>query len=164
LPIEVAGLTSIFQDVRKYSNDRQIVIEGMIGSKLVVMIVTGPGRKLARKGAELLLAGHRPRWMISAGFGGLGIPPWTDEVVFADEVMDTDGVSGGSTLSFIPGPREPERLESPRGSIRSRRSHRADRRGEGRVARQHGADVVDMESSAVASLCGEPWGTVRRFA
>ncbi len=43
---------------------------GICAGKLVALVLTGMGRARAQRGAEVLLAGHRPRWIISAGFGG----------------------------------------------------------------------------------------------
>ncbi len=70
LSIEVAPLIAKLRDVRKYSSERQTVIEGYAGKRLVALIVSGAGLRHARRATELLLEGHRPRWIVSAGFAG----------------------------------------------------------------------------------------------
>ena len=46
------------------------VIEGEYCGKIVAVAVGGMGRAAARRAADVLIAGHRPRWLISAGFAG----------------------------------------------------------------------------------------------
>src|SRR5437868_2254728 len=70
LPMEVAPLLARLKGPRKYFSERHTIIEGELAGKLVAAIVAGPGRAAARRGTNLLLAGHRPRWVISAGYGG----------------------------------------------------------------------------------------------
>ena len=74
MSIEVGFLLDRLKNVRKYRGPRQTVIEGECGGKIVALVVTGPGRASARRGALALLDGHRPRWVLSAGFGG-GLNP-----------------------------------------------------------------------------------------
>src|SRR5690242_12372793 len=68
LGLEVGFLIDRLGSVRKYSGPRYSVVEGQCAGKLVSVLVTGPGRAAARRGAELLLAGHRPGWLLSVGF------------------------------------------------------------------------------------------------
>src|SRR3954465_7888039 len=70
LSIEVAPLLARMERVRKYAGPRFSVVEGECAGKLVAVVLTGTGRARAQRGAEVLLDGHRPRWIISAGFGG----------------------------------------------------------------------------------------------
>jgi adenosylhomocysteine nucleosidase len=150
LGIEVAPLLAKLAHVRKYSNDRHSIIEGELAGKIVVVILSGPGRAAARKGANLLLAGHKPRWMLSAGFGGGLDPSLTrDQILFGTEVVDPDGL----TMAIPIGSPDDERL-----GIRSGRIVTVDQiirtAGEKAVLRERtGADIVDMETSAVALVC-----------
>src|SRR5208283_954417 len=78
--------------VRKYAGPRHTVIEGQCAGKLVALVVAGMGRAAARRGTELLLAGHRPRWLLSSGFAGaLGpaLPRYT--IVMPNDVVDREG-------------------------------------------------------------------------
>src|SRR4051812_6645293 len=70
LPIESGYLTDSLKKVRKYSARNHQVIEGELAGKIVAIVLSGAGRKAAHAGAELLIAGHRPRWLLSAGFAG----------------------------------------------------------------------------------------------
>jgi adenosylhomocysteine nucleosidase len=155
LPIEVGDILRRFRNVRKYSNERQTIVEGELAGKLVALILTGPGRKRARKGAELLLAGHHPRWIVSAGFGGALDPSLSrNDVVFANEVLDPDGAHLSIDVVVHP---ESTRL-SPR--TRSGRLITVDRiiraaAEKAELRQRFGADIVDMETAAVAGLCGE---------
>src|SRR4051794_20051165 len=68
--IEVGFLTDRLKNVRKYAGSGHTVIEGEAGGKLIVLIVGGMGRDAARRSTGILLDGHRPRWVVSAGFAG----------------------------------------------------------------------------------------------
>src|SRR5580658_10047457 len=87
-PIEVAPLLARFANVRKYAGPRFTVTEGECAGKLVAVVLTGMGRARAQRGAEILLDGHRPRWIISAGFGGALHPDLRrNDIVIPREVM-----------------------------------------------------------------------------
>src|SRR3954466_15676790 len=68
MSIEVGFLTDRLGKVRKYAGPGHTVIEGEAGGKLVALIVSGMGRASARRATGLLIDGHRPRWVVSAGF------------------------------------------------------------------------------------------------
>src|SRR2546423_12744693 len=70
LPVEVGFLIDRLSKVRKYSGPDFSVIEGECAGKVVAVVVAGLGRDSARRGTEFLLLGHRPRWVVSAGFAG----------------------------------------------------------------------------------------------
>lgn len=154
LSIEVAPFLARLKDVRKYSSDRQTITEGFCGSKLVTLIVTGPGREAARKGAELLLAGHRPRWLVSAGFAGALEPGLArNQLILPEEVIDPEGSRTRVDLGYR------EEIEAE-GSFRSGRLLTVDsiiRTSEEKAELhdQTGAIAVDMETSAVAQLGAE---------
>ncbi|MFM7076642.1 MAG: nucleoside phosphorylase [Planctomycetaceae bacterium] len=48
--------------------------EGLLGGRRVAWVVCGPGMGAAGRAADLLLDGHRPRHLVSAGFAG-GLDP-----------------------------------------------------------------------------------------
>src|SRR5205823_7320056 len=121
---------------------RHAVIEGECGGKLAALIVAGPGRAAARRGTELLLAGHRPRWIVSAGFAGALVPTLVrDDIVLAYEVLDLDG--GRFTIDLsVPEAAQGQRIFSGRlltvdGIIRTA-AEKAELR------RRFDADLVDM--------------------
>jgi adenosylhomocysteine nucleosidase len=151
LPIEIAPFVARFKNVRKYASERHVVVEGECAGKLVAVITPGPGRKAAERGARVLLAGHRPHWVISAGFGGALNPEFArNDVVLATEVMDLDGLRLSIDVNV------PEQAAGRK--VRAGRLITVDRiiRTAAEKAEMHGehhADVVDMETSAVAQVC-----------
>src|SRR3954471_16433562 len=92
MPVEVGFLIDRLSKVRKYSGPRLSVIEGECAGKIVAVVVAGLGREAARRGAELLIDGHRPRWIVSAGFAGALDPELRRyDTVMPVEVMDLQG-------------------------------------------------------------------------
>ena len=70
MPIEVSDLVDSLNKVWKYKSVAVPVIEGEYAGKIVAVAIAGMGRAAARRAADVLIAGHRPRWVISAGFAG----------------------------------------------------------------------------------------------
>ena len=70
MPMEIGDLINSLKKVWKYQSVAVPVIEGEYAGKIVAVAVTGMGREAAGRGADVLIAGHRPRWLISAGFAG----------------------------------------------------------------------------------------------
>ena len=150
LGIEVAPLIARLDRVRRYSADRRTIVEGELRGKLVAAILAGPGRSNAQRATKLLIAGHRPRWVVSAGFGGALDPSLKrDDLVFATEVIDPDGPRYLMDLKTAPDPAArsfPGALATVDAIVRTARE-KADLR------RATGASIVDMETSAVAAEC-----------
>jgi adenosylhomocysteine nucleosidase len=153
LPIEVEPLLERFQNVRKYAGPRHKIVEGECAGKLVTLIVTGTGRKAARRGTQLLLDGHRPAWVISAGFAGALDPGLErNKVLFATEVIDEDGLRWSIDVAIPP--------EAESQGIRAGRLLTVDRivrtaAEKAGLRDRFQADAVDMETSAVAGVCSE---------
>jgi adenosylhomocysteine nucleosidase len=136
--------------VRKYAGPGHTVTEGELGGKLVALIVGGMGRDAARRAAELLIEGHQPRWVVSAGFAGALDPALKRlDIILPDEILDLEGQRLGVDLDTTG--------EPPGGLTGTRRGLlltvdaivRTAAEKESLRAR-FGADVVDMETSAVA--------------
>ena len=150
LPIEVGFLTDKLTKVRKYSGPGHSIIEGEYEGKLVALIVGGMGRVAAKKATELLIAGHHPRVIVSAGFGGALDPTLRrNDVVFFSEIVDREGQR---FVAHLPdGFAKPPRIRTGRlvtvDEIVRTTAEKAELRA------RSSADVVDMESSAVASVC-----------
>ncbi len=150
LPIEVGFLTDALTKVRKYSGPSHTIIEGEHSGKLITLIVGGVGRPAAWNATELLLAGHRPRIVISAGFGGALDPSLKrNDVVLCTEILDGEGgrYVGESMGAFESSRRfRTGRLVTVDALVRTA-AEKAELR------EKFNADVVDMETSAVASVC-----------
>jgi adenosylhomocysteine nucleosidase len=155
LGMEVGFLVDQLSKVRKYSGPRHTVIEGEVGGKLVALIVAGMGREAARLGANVLLDGHRPRWLLSAGFAGALDPELgRNAVVMPNEVIDLDGHHFAIDVSVPPPGAASDR--GPR--IATGRLLTVDRiipsaAEKAELRRRYAADLVDMETSAVAAVC-----------
>ena len=152
-PIEVAPLLARLAHVRKYAGPRFTVVEGECAGKLVALVLTGMGRARAQHGAEVLLDGHRPRWIISAGFGGALDPALKrNDIILPREVVNLEGRRFAIDLA-IPPEAEAQGLKTGRlvtvDEFIRKASDKADLR------EKTGADVVDMETSALAALCEE---------
>ncbi len=152
LSIEVAPFLARLGNVRKYATGRHTVIEGEIGGKIVASIVTGPGRAAAARGAGLLLGGHRPNWIISAGFGGALNPELKrDDLVIGSVVVGPEG--DRTTIDFQLGAPSVAGVQSGIITTVDAIVRTAEEKAELRA--RTGADVVDMETSAVAMICAE---------
>ena len=150
LGIEVAPFLARLTNVRKYSGPKFAVVEGELAGRVVVVVLAGAGRQRAQRGAEVLLDGHRPRWMISAGFAGALDPTLRrNDLVLATEVLNLEGRRYAIDLAVPAGQGlRTGSLITVDEIVRSA-AEKADLR------RRFGADLVDMETSAVAALCGE---------
>jgi adenosylhomocysteine nucleosidase len=152
LSMEVGVLTDGLNRVRKYQAATLPIIEGEHNGKIVAIAIAGPGRTAARRATELLIAGHRPSWIISAGFAGALNPALNrNDLALPDDIIDledgqfpvTRPESLGAGIRHITG-----RLLTVDRLI-------LDSAEKTELHQSHGADMVDMESSAVAAICGE---------
>lgn len=151
--IEVAPLLARLANVRKYAGPKLTVIEGESAGKVVVLVLTGMGRARAQRGAEILLDGHRPRWIVSAGFGGALDPALRrNDVVLPTEVVNLEGRRFAIDVS-IPPESSAEGLKAGRLLTVDEFVRKASEKAE--LRRTSGADVVDMETSAIVALCEE---------
>src|ERR1700738_1080213 len=148
LAIEVGPMLARLERVRKYSGPRFSVVEGECAGKLVAVVLTGTGRARAQRGAEVLLDGHRPRWIVSAGFGGALDPSLKrNDIVLAIEVVYLEGRRFAIDLAVPPGS-ESEGLRSGRLLTVDEIVRTAAEKAE--LRRKYEADGVDRETSAVA--------------
>lgn len=151
LAIETADLVDALKNVSRYQSATIPVIEGEHGGKLVAVALSGPGRPAARRAAKLLWSGHRPRMIIAAGFAVLSTPRSRNDLVLPDEIIDREDFR--------------HQVEKP-ASLAAGIQHsggrllcvdrvilKASEKADLRAAYQ--ADLIDMESSAVAAVCRE---------
>jgi adenosylhomocysteine nucleosidase len=152
LPLEVGYLVDSLRRVRRYHAASMPVIEGEHEGKIVAIAVGGMGRAAARRAAAVLLDGHRPGWMISAGFAGALNPALErNDLALPGELLDADGRcfptnrpdSIGSGVRHVAG-----RLLTVDRLV-------LDPTEKAELHRTTAADLVDLESSAVAAVCAE---------
>jgi adenosylhomocysteine nucleosidase len=152
LPIEVSDLVDGLKKVWKYKSVAVPVIEGEYAGKIVAVSIAGIGRAAARRATDVLVAGHRPRWVISAGFAGALNPAYArNDLVLAREVIDRDG--GCYAVELPPGLATNVKYSTGRLLTVDQLVLRAAEKDE--LHRTYQADLVDMESSAVAAICRE---------
>ncbi len=125
---------------------------GGLKGRGVAVMVTGHGQAAARRGAEALIAGHRPRWVISAGFaGGLAPQVTRGDIVMANAVIGENGQRLAIDL-HLSSDHPPTKDLHAGALITVDRIVRtaAEKRS---LGKKHGALAVDMESLAVAQVC-----------
>ena len=152
MPMEVGDLLNGLKKVWKYQSVAVPVIEGECGGKIIAVAVSGMGRAAAARATEVLIAGHRPRWLISAGFAGALNPAYArNDLIVARQVIDREG----SSFLVEPPPDMGASVQHARGRLLTvdRVVLRAADKAE--LYRSYQADLVDMESSAVAAVCQE---------
>lgn len=138
--------------------------EGELGRKPVALLALGIGKECARLAAEMTIRCYRPDLIISAGFGGgLTAAAQEGDMVIGTEVLDLEADNGIEVRW-----RTAHRLEQLQG-LRAQASEHTCRVHFGKVisademilratAKQRigdatGALSVDMETSAVATVC-----------
>ena len=150
LPIEVGPFLSKLKNTRKYTGRQFSIIEGELAGQVIAVCIAGMGRQASARGTRLLIEGHHPRWIISVGFAGALDPRLKrNDVIMPSEVLDRQGsrftidlnVPSGGTLRT-------GRLVTVDAVVRLAHEKAA-------LRQRFSADLVDMETCAVASLCAE---------
>lgn len=151
LGVESGGLEDLLEGSVLYQGRTFTAYEGGLKGRRVVLVRSGPGRQAARKATELLIAGHRPQWVISAGFCG-GLVPTLErfDIVMAEDLVDAEGHRLATGLKADPSVTTRHvhfgRLLTVDQVVRLPSEKRA-------LGEQHAALAVDMESLAVAEAC-----------
>lgn len=152
LPLELGFFVDRLKRVRKYKSAASTVVEGEFDGKVVAVIYSGVGRSAARDATRLLIAGHRPNLIVSAGFaGGLDPDLTRGQVVVPREVVDVDG------NRFPVEPIDPESIPTQSPPIRLLTVDAIARTpaDKSKLRADFNADLIDMETSAVAAVCGD---------
>lgn len=153
LSIEAGGLVDLLSNQVVTQTAACVVRQGTLASRRIAIIETGVGRDRARRGAQTLLAGHHPAFVISAGFaGGLHADLKRGDILLVDNVVDpanqilpidlkidpasaraTAGLHVGRLLTADAVARLPEEKQ--------------------RLGQAHAALAIDMETWAVGDAC-----------
>ncbi len=126
---------------------------GGLAGRGVGVAISGHGQSSAARAAEALIAGHRPRWLISAGFaGGLQQDIERGDIVMADEIVGEHGQRMTIDLRLSEG-NSPTSNHSHIGRLLTvdRIIRKPDEKQS--LHEHYGAIAVDMESLAVAQVC-----------
>ena len=148
LDIEAGGLLDQMKSTVKTHGAGFTAYLGSLAQRRVVVAVTGPGGEAAERATGALIAGHSPKWVISAGFaGGLHDDLRRGDLLVANRILSPDGrrltidfqmsetagMHVGALLTVDHIIRTPEEKRS--------------------LGRQYEACAVDMETMAVAQHC-----------
>ena len=160
LGIESGGLEDLLEGSISVRANHLLVRQGGLKGCHVALAISGVGAAAAARATEALLTGHRPRWLISAGFSG-ALQPGLERnaILVAESVGDAAGrrinvdlQSGPVAWNEMPGVRIGKLLSVDR-IVRQPQEKRL-------LGEQHAALAVDMESSTVAEVCSR---TAARF-
>ncbi|MFO0900642.1 MAG: hypothetical protein U0836_24705 [Pirellulales bacterium] len=150
LGLEARGLVERLEQTSQVRGERVRVTLGTLAGRRIAVIVSGPGQPAARRATAALLAGHRPRCVLSAGLAG-GLDPALQhgDLLLVDRVGDAQGRWLSLRLNYEPSGDNPVRA----GSLLTvdRVVGRAEEKRS--LGRAHGALAVDMETLAVAEAC-----------
>lgn len=153
LPIEMGGWEDLLEGVvATHARDCR-VWEGGYQGRSIAVVCSGAGRQAAARATQALIAGHRPRWIISAGFaGGLNGDVRQGDIVMADRVTDISGKGLAIDLKLDP------QAAAQTAGLHVGRILTVDKivaRPEQKRAlgQAHDALCVDMESWAVGEVC-----------
>jgi len=150
---ESGGFEDLLEHKTDFRGDAVAIRQGELDGRQVAVVRSGPGREAAAQATEILLDGHRPRWVIAAGFaGGLVDELARHDLLMVDHLVDTSGNRLAIDLSV-----DRAWLASAAG-VHLGRLLTADRlvrlpEEKRRLAEQHGAAAVDMETFAAAEVC-----------
>jgi len=150
LPQESGAFVDLLSGVVTTKGRGFTVRSGVLADRQIVVVEAGAGREAAARGTHALIGGHRPLWVISAGFaGGLHADLQRGDFVLADEIDDISGRRLSIDLKAEP---------DPRARVRVGRLLTVDQLVRGGDEKQalgekHGALAVDMESWAVGDVC-----------
>src|SRR3569833_1498013 len=103
LGIEVGGLEDLLSGMFVTKAKTAKLRHGILRNRALTIIESGVGCEAAAHATELLIAGHRPPWVISAGFAG-GLDPRVkrEDIVMADSIVGPDGSRLGVDLKVDP--------------------------------------------------------------
>jgi adenosylhomocysteine nucleosidase len=127
--------------------------QGSLKGRGIVVVHSDVGRENAARATETLIAGHKPKWIISAGLAG-GLQPQAKrgDIVMADAILDDVGQRLAIDLNISPEQRAamPGLHVGPLLTV-DHIIFKADKKRE--LGKRHGAIAVDMETWGVAEVC-----------
>jgi len=144
LPIEAGRFADRAREARVFETDGLRLHEATVAGRSVAWVVAGPGVERASRAASLLIAGHRPRFVISAGFAG-GLTPGIARgaVVTPRRAVRTGAEALELAACVAAAEGEGTTIVTVDGVVRSADEKR-------RLADASGADVVDLETWGIA--------------
>ncbi|RLS78947.1 MAG: nucleoside phosphorylase [Planctomycetota bacterium] len=147
VPIEADAFERLASNAVATQADGATIHEGLVAGRRVAWCVAGVGRAAATRAARLLVDGHRPRLLVSAGFAG-GLDPALGRggVVWPTRVLTDD--------ARVPLPLADVAAHEPVTIVTVDRIVGTTEEKAELFART-GAQIVDMETHAVADVARE---------
>ena len=151
LPIEAHTFERRVCDTKKYQGQKCVVFEGRISDRPVVWTISGVGQEAATRAARLVIDGHRPHTLVTAGFAGALSPNLEHATVLVpDRILDANQQciyqADRSNRTFWPG----DKVVNSRITLITVDSIITSKEKKARLRQETHADLVDMESAAVA--------------
>jgi len=153
LAIELGGFEDRLSGLVRTRGAGFTVRQGLLNQRPVLLLETGAGAAAARHAVDALIAGHRPRWVISAGFSG-GLQPQLKrgDIVMANSLVNADhhrlavdfSISQ-EALAATPALHVGRLLMADQIALRGQEKES--------LGRQYEALAVDLESYAIAEVC-----------
>jgi len=150
LPMEIQPFLDRCEHVKKYTGGSYVFRGGFLDRIKVAVVQTGVGFARARAATQALIDAHSPPWILSVGFSGaLQTGMKIGDIVVATSVCDLHGQELKNDVHF------PEDREQGLYVGRVINTDQIVRTVEEklRLAEQHDALAVDLESLAVAQVC-----------
>lgn len=153
LETESGGLEDLMEDAVSFRGQGFLARWGRLRGRHVAVVRSGAGRASAAGAAEALIDGHRPAWVVSAGFaGGLAPEMKRHDLLLADAVVDAAGNRLGVDPRAAPEPLK----ETPGvhvGTLVTVDEVARTPDEKQALREKHQALAVDMETFAVAEVC-----------
>ena len=151
LPIEAHTFERRLGNATQYQGQKSVIYEGHVFDHPVVWTISGVGREAARNAAQLIIDGHQPHALVSAGFAGALAPHLEHGTVLVPERILDDNQQciyplGHSDQSLWPG----ENIIDSKTTLITVDSVITSKERKARLRQETHADLVDMESAAVA--------------
>jgi adenosylhomocysteine nucleosidase len=142
LPAESSGILGQLSSKHSVVVESSKILYGQLQGRDVAILHTGVGRKQCEQRFGVFLESVRPELVISSGFAG----SLTEQLSVGDVIV-AENFSDASVVSQI-----------PEGRVRPVKLHTADTMVDSaeertRIAQQHGATAIDMETDMIAKAC-----------
>jgi adenosylhomocysteine nucleosidase len=152
LSIEAGGLIDRLAGVVRIEGAGFVAREGGFEGRRIVVVESGAGSPSAARATVATILGHRPRWVISAGFaGGLEEAVQQGDLVMASEVVDPEGHV--FTIDIKPASEDARSSHMHVGRVLTMDRVIDTAQEKRALGTEHRALAVDMESFGVATIC-----------
>lgn len=150
---EAGGLVDLLTGSERTKLAHGIEHAGQLAGREVVVVESGEGAKASARAVAEAIKFYQPAWVVSAGFAAaLDGNLKRGHIVLADEVQNEQGERLAIGLKVDPQSLAKGVSTGKLLSVNEVVRHAADRR---RLAEQHPALACDMETFAIAQVCGQ---------